>query len=283
MQSKIDQNVPLLILIRDTHYDVYPPEMRKRMIDATMSRLGVDAKAIIVDDIESVNYGRGVGYEVNEIQVPDNIKAISATEIRARIDQSDDSWKDYVPEGADKVLEDYLTGRGMVVWFTGLPKCGKTTVARLVSEELEIRGIRAEHLDGSILRQSISKDLGFSKEDRDKNLERATFIAKLLSRNGAIVLASFITPYESERARIRKELEEKAAFIEVHIKASIDTCKSRDRDGWYEKAERGEVEYFTGVSDPYEEPANPDLVVDTETKSAQACANEVIRTIETLV
>lgn len=282
MQKKIDEGKPLLIFVRNTPYDIYPPELRKRMIEATMAKLKVDAKVVIIDDIESVNYGRGVGYEVNEIEVPDNVKRISATQIRALVEKGDDSWKEFMPAGADKILEDYLSDSGIIVWFTGLPKAGKTTIADKVCDELEKRGIKSERLDGEILRKTVSKDLGFSKKDRVKNLERATFIAKLLSRHGAVVLCSFITPYEPERRKIRKELEENACFVEVYVKAPLETCKKRDNTGMYKKAGKGEIKYFTGISDPFQEPKRPDLVLDTENKTAEKCVDEVVKYVEKL-
>ncbi len=283
MKKKIEEGKPLLILVRDTHYDLYPAEMRKRMIEAAMSELKVDAKVEIIDDIESVNYGRGVGYEINEIEVPENIKRVSATQIREMISDGDKSWREFIPSGADKVLEDYLSDKGMVVWFTGLPKAGKSTIANLVSYKLERQGIRNERLDSKILRESISSDLMFTKEDRDKNLERAAFIAKILSRNGGIALCSFITPYEKQREEIKKEVNSKARFVEVYVKCSLEECKRRDNEGLYEKAEKGEIKNFTGVSDPYEEPKNPNLVLDTEKKSAEESANEVVKYILSLV
>ncbi len=283
MQKKIDEGKPLLILVRDTHYDIYPPMLRKRMIEAAMNKLKVDAKVVIIDDIESVNYGRGVGYEVNEIAVPDNIKRISATEIREMIQKGDDSWQDNMPAGADKVLKDYLSENGVIIWFTGLPKAGKSSIAKLVSSRLEEMGIRSENIDGSILRKSISRDLGFSKEDRDRNLERAVFIAKMLARNGAIVLCSFITPYISQRAKIKKELEKNGTFIEAFVKASLESCKSRDKDGLYQRAEKGEIEDFTGVSAPYEAPKSAELVLDTDKKSFDECADEVVKYLESVI
>jgi len=283
MKSKIEQNIPLLIFVRDTHYDLYPAKLRKRMIETAMAKLKVDAKVEIIDDIESVNYGRGVGYEVKEIKVPEEIKRISATEIRSMIEKRDESWKEFIPEGADKILENYLSKSGIVVWFTGLPKSGKKTIANLAGDELERKGIISERLDGGILRKTISKDLGFSKENRSINIERAAFIAKLLSRNGTVVLCSFITPYESERRKLRKELEEKASFVEVYVKSSLEICKLRDKGKLYEKAEKGEIKHFTGVSDPFQEPQNPDLITDTENKTAEECAKEIVNYIETLI
>ncbi|MBD3282893.1 adenylyl-sulfate kinase [Candidatus Pacearchaeota archaeon] len=192
------------------------------------------------------------------------------------IEQGDDKWREFIPKGADKVLKDYISDSGIVVWLTGLPKSGKTTIADIVSYELDRHGVKNERLDSHILRQEISKDLGFTKEDRDKNLENAAFIAKLLSRNGSVVISSFISPYISQRDRIRDEVEKNGSFIEVFVKASVETCKSRDKSGIYEKAEQGKIKFFTGVSDPYQEPEDPEIILDTENKSARECANEIV-------
>jgi adenylyl-sulfate kinase len=279
MKDKIDAGIPLLILVRDTPYDIYPPLLRKRMIEAAMAKLKADAKVMIIDDIESVNYGRDVGYDVNEVRVNGDMKVISATAIRQMIENNDASWEKMMPDGAAKVLKDYLSSSGIVVWFTGLYKAGKTTIANIVSKELENRGIRSELIDGGVLRSTISKDLSFSKKDRELNLERAAYIAELLSRNGNIALCSFISPYRQARDKIRKQIEKHGTFIEVHVKASIDTCKSRDTEGMYAKAEKAEIEEFTGVSSPYQEPKNPELVLDTEKISAQESAGKVIELI----
>lgn len=283
MKEKIDQGKPLLILVRDTHYDIYSTELRKRMIEATMANMGVDAKVMIIDDIESVNYGRGVGYEINEIEVGEDIKSISATEIREKIDNNDSSWKDMMPRGADKVLENYLTDKGVVVWFTGLSGAGKTTIANASTDILRNKGVKTERLDGDVLRKSVTKDLGFTKEDRKKNLERASFIAGVLARNGVVVLSSFITPYKSVRNSLREELGKNSTFIEVYVKASLETCKERDPKGLYKKVEKGEIENFTGIDDPYEEPENPDLVIDTEKLTINQSASKLAEFIESVV
>lgn len=282
MSEKINAGIPLLILVRDTPYDLYPPRLRKRMIEKAMVKLKIDAKVQIVDDIESVNYGRGVGYEINEVVVPDDVKRISATKIREMISENDDSWKEFIPEGADTVLETYLKEKGVVIWFTGIPRAGKSQIAELVSLKLEEKGIKTELLNSKLLRSTISEDLKFTKEDRIKNLERAKHIAKMLSRNGAIVLCSFITPYENEREKIKKELEQTSSFIEVFVKASVGKAKKRDSE-LYSKAEKGIIKHFTGVSDPYEEPKKPDIILDTDKMSFETCAKEVTEAIEDLL
>ncbi|MGJ3237528.1 MAG: adenylyl-sulfate kinase [Anaerolineae bacterium] len=149
---------------------------------------------------------------------------------------------------------------GFVLWFTGLSGAGKTTLAKALLPKLQELGMRVERLDGDVVRQSLTKDLGFSKEDRDRNIERVTFVAKLLSRNNVAVLAAFISPYQETRNYVR---DETTNFIEVHVSAPLAVCEERDVKGMYAKARAGEIENFTGISDPYEEPATPDIDVPT--------------------
>lgn len=149
---------------------------------------------------------------------------------------------------------------GFVLWFTGLSGAGKTTLAKALMPKLQEIGMRVERLDGDTVRQSLTKDLGFSKEDRDMNIERVTFVAKLLSRNNVAVLASFISPYAETRDYVKNETSN---FVEVFVSAPLDVCEDRDVKGMYAKARSGEIKNFTGISDPYEEPVNPDIEVPT--------------------
>jgi adenylyl-sulfate kinase len=162
---------------------------------------------------------------------------------------------------------------GFVLWFTGLPCAGKTTIADAVAKHLKEKKVRVERLDGDIVRQGLTRDLGFSKEDRDKNIERVTFVAKLLSRNGVATLVSFISPYRQMRQHARNETTN---FIEVYVKCSLDECRKRDAKGMYAKAMRGEIKYFTGVDDPYEEPLNPEIILETDKENIQQCTDRVI-------
>jgi adenylylsulfate kinase len=275
MKEKIDRGIPLLIFVRDTDYDIYPAQLRKRMIEAAMAKAKVNAKVEIIDDIESINYGRGVGYEVNEVDVEEDVKKISATEIRNRISNGDDSWREMMVPGADTVLHNYLSKKGVVVWLTGLSGAGKTTVANSVWDELKKLGIRTERLDGDILRENVTKSLGFSKEDRLENLRRASFLAKLLARNGVVVLASFITPYNEIQEEIRSDIEKQAQFVETYVNASIDECIKRDPKGNYKKALAGKIKGYTGIDDPFEAPKSPEIVLDTENTSVRECSKKL--------
>ena len=165
---------------------------------------------------------------------------------------------------------------GLVLWFTGLSGAGKTTIAQLVGRDLEASGAAVEYLDGDVVRTHLSKGLGFSKEDRDTNIERIGWVASRLARHGATVIVSAISPYAEARGTARELVEEFAPFVEVHVATSVEECARRDAKGLYAKAFRGEIGDFTGVSDPYEEPDAPELRIETEGRSPEACAREVL-------
>jgi adenylyl-sulfate kinase len=166
---------------------------------------------------------------------------------------------------------------GFTLWFTGLSGAGKTTLAIALEQELKKRGVKVERLDGDIVRKSLTRDLGFSKEDRDKNIERITFVAKLLSRNGVAVLASFISPYRAVRQKVR---EETTNFIEVFVQVPLDEAIERDVKGLYQKAMNGEIPNFTGVSDPYEEPLDPDILVPTHLETVEESVQRILGYLE---
>lgn len=166
--------------------------------------------------------------------------------------------------------------KGFVVWLTGLPGSGKTTIARGVAEMIKRMGYHVEVLDGDWVRKTINPDAGFDKEGRRRHLLRVAWISRLLARNGVIVFASFVSPYRSVREEIRRIVEEEAPFIEVFVKASVEECIRRDPKGLYAKALKGEIKNFTGISDPYEEPENPELVIDTEVEGPEESMQKLL-------
>jgi adenylylsulfate kinase len=172
--------------------------------------------------------------------------------------------------------------QGFTLWFTGLSGAGKTTIAELVGAELERRGLAVEYLDGDVVRTHLSKGLGFSKQDRDTNIERIGWVASRLTRHGAAVLVSAISPYAETRRKARDLVEEFGPFVEVFVATSVEECARRDVKGLYEKAFRGEIAEFTGVSDPYEEPVDPELRIDTEEHEPLASARIVLDTLAEL-
>ncbi len=167
--------------------------------------------------------------------------------------------------------------KGFVLWFTGLSQAGKTTVANRVYEILEEKGVKLERLDGDIVRQSLSADLGFSKEDRDKNIKKITHVAKLLSRNGTGVICSFISPYRKIRDKIREEITN---FIEVFCNCPLEICERRDTKGLYQKARKGEIQNFTGISDPYELPQSPEIELNTDIETIEESTDKVVNYLE---
>ena len=168
---------------------------------------------------------------------------------------------------------------GFTAWFTGLPCCGKTTIAKKIYKILKEKGYKVEHLDGDIVRKDLTSDLGFSKEDRDENLKRVTFVAKLLTRNDVIVLATFVSPYRKRRQKSREEI---GNFVEIYVKCSVQECKRRDVKGMYKKAIAGKIKNFTGVDDPYEEPRSPDLVIDSENETVDESVSKVLKKLKDL-
>jgi adenylylsulfate kinase len=169
------------------------------------------------------------------------------------------------------------TERGFTLWFTGLSGAGKTTIAEIVEHELRERGRRVEVLDGDIVRTNLSKGLGFSREDRDTNILRIGFVANLLTRNGVGVIVSAISPFKEPRDQVRRRIVD---FVEVFVDAPLEVCAERDVKGLYKKAFAGEIAQFTGVSDPYEPPNAPDLVLKTAEESPQESAQKVIEKLE---
>ena len=170
-----------------------------------------------------------------------------------------------------------MAGKGFTVWFTGLSGAGKSTIAEALEPQLRERGVKVEILDGDIVRTNLSKGLGFSKEDRDTNILRIGFVAHLLSRNGVGVITSAISPYSDIRDQVR---EQNGDFIEVFVKCPLDELVRRDVKGLYEKAIKGEIKNFTGVSDPYEEPLNPEVIVETDKETVEESTAKVLAAIE---
>jgi adenylyl-sulfate kinase len=169
--------------------------------------------------------------------------------------------------------------RGFTIWFTGLPCCGKTTIADQVALLLKNKNYTVEQLDGDIIRRGVTRDLGFSKEDRDENIKRVTSITKTLTQNNVIVLTSFVSPYRTQRRNARKEIKK---FIEVYVRCPVEICIQRDVKGMYTKALEGKITHFTGVDDPYEEPEHPELILDTDKETVEESVRKVLNKIEEL-
>jgi adenylylsulfate kinase len=169
-------------------------------------------------------------------------------------------------------LNNHMSG---IIWFTGLSAAGKSTIAHLVEKEFFKQSVRTYVLDGDNVRHGINSDLGFSREERRENLRRIVEISKLFVDAGIFVLAAFITPYQDDRAYIRKQFENDN-FLEIYVKCSLEECEKRDPKGQYRKARAGIIQDYTGVSSPYEEPKRPDLIINTEKLNLENSVNEII-------
>jgi adenylylsulfate kinase len=168
---------------------------------------------------------------------------------------------------------------GFTVWFTGLPSAGKSTLARMLEEALMQRGWRVEVLDGDEVRERLSRGLGFSKADRDENIRRITYVAKLITRCGGVAITCAISPYRALREEARQEI---GRFVEVYVRCPLDVCIARDVKGLYAKALRGELPAFTGVSDPYEEPLTPEVTVETDRERPEESVDKILQRLEEL-
>ena len=169
--------------------------------------------------------------------------------------------------------------QGFTLWFTGLSGSGKTTLARAVEHILRGRDLKVEVLDGDVVRTNLSKGLGFSKEDRDTNIKRIGFVCKLLTRNGVVAIGSAISPYREVRDFLRQDI---GRFVEVYCSCPVEVLAERDVKGLYKKALAGEIENFTGISDPYEEPLNPEVIVNTDTETPEQSVAKILGKLEEL-
>lgn len=166
--------------------------------------------------------------------------------------------------------------RGVTVWFTGLSGAGKTTICQRVEQQLRDRGVKVEVLDGDIVRENLTKGLGFSKADRDENIRRIGFVSQLLTRNGVVVLVAAISPYRDIRDEVRGRIGD---FVEVYVNAPLEVCEQRDVKGLYEKARAGQIKQFTGIDDPYEPPLIPEVECRTDLETLDESAAKVINVL----
>lgn len=178
--------------------------------------------------------------------------------------------------GISRIRREFLKGhKGFVLWFTGLSGSGKSTVANVLEEKLYALGCHTYLLDGDNIRKGLNSDLGFSADDRSENIRRVSEVAKLFVDCGIIVIAAFISPYKSDRICARNKFE-KDDFIEIYADCDISVCEARDVKGLYGKARKGIIKNFTGISDPYEKPENPEITIKTDMEDAEKCAGRIL-------
>ena len=167
-----------------------------------------------------------------------------------------------------------MSDKGFILWFTGLSGAGKSTLAEVLAPALKERGVKVEVLDGDVVRTNLSKGLGFSKEDRDTNIRRIGYVANLLARNGVGAITAAISPYIEVRDECRNMCD--ATFVEVYVEAPLEVVEARDTKGLYKKARAGEIKNFTGISDPYEPPVSPEIVVHTGEEDIETSAAKIL-------
>lgn len=285
IRKTLDAGKPVWIAIRDTPItdgDPYTAQERYEMISDHYKN--DDVVVTVVPDIESINIGRKVGYDVNRYDTPKDVESISAIQIRKLMADGDTRWKDKVP----KIIADYLISKGnislaneqgIVIWFTGLSGAGKSTLANALLPILSNKGIGVKILDGDEVRRNLTADLDFSKEGRSENIKRISFVAKTIADVGGVAICATISPYEEDREKARSFIGEDR-FFEVFVDCHIKTLIDRDVKGLYKKAMDGEILNFTGISDPYEPPKNPHCRVDSGCMSVQESIAEILKKIE---
>ncbi|AOH55178.1 adenylyl-sulfate kinase [Peribacillus muralis] len=165
--------------------------------------------------------------------------------------------------------------KSYILWFTGLSGSGKSTIANMVEAKLHAKGVSTYILDGDNLRNGLNEDLGFSMDDRKENIRRIGEVSKIFVDSGIVVLATFISPYANDREDVRKKVESDE-FIEIYVKCPIEACEERDPKGLYKKARIGKITDFTGVSAPYEEPENPEIIIETSENTIEECVQQII-------
>ena len=250
------------VAISDTEISEQNPYTAVQRAEMIQRVYNGKVEIIVIPDIKSINIGRNVGYDVNIVEPPSDIGKISGTNVRSGRDSN-------VP----LEVAEYIRRLRMTLWLTGLPCSGKTTLSKRLKEELDNRGFRTVCLDADDVRSKLNADLGFSKTDRMENLRRVAHVAKLFNDNGIFVIASFVSPLNENRRMIRKIVDN---FKLVYLKCGLEVCAQRDVKGMYKKARAGEIQEFTGVSAPFEEPPDAEIIIDTEHAGINDCVNEIL-------
>jgi sulfate adenylyltransferase len=225
-------------------------------------------------------------FPANEVPEGDTVLDISGTELRRRLHEGLEipEWFSF-PAVVGELRRRYppRNQQGFTVFFTGFSGSGKSTIANaLMVKLMEMGGRPVTLLDGDIVRKNLSSELGFSKEHRDLNIRRIGYVASEITKNGGIAICAPIAPYSTTRRAVREDVEAFGAFVEVHVATSIEECEKRDRKGLYKLAREGKIKEFTGISDPYDVPENPELRVETENVDVDNCAHQVLLKLESM-
>ena len=262
IDEALDSGENVCVAIRDTEISDSNPYTAQQRMEMLRRVYGNRIEVIVIPDISSINIGRNVGYDVNFVEPPADIGKISGTNVRLGKENN-------VPAE----VAEYIKLLRTTLWLTGLPCSGKTTIAKRLKEELDNRGFKTVHLDADDIRNKLNADLGFSPEDRKENLRRVAHVAKLFNDNGNFVIASFVSPNDEYRKMVK---EIASNFKLAFVKCSPEVCEQRDVKGMYKKARTGEIKDFTGVSAPFEEPADAEIIIDTECSTVEECVKEIL-------
>ena len=263
--------------------DFYKPYEAQELFNLYAQEIGIQ----MVDFKHMVYIENLAQYkQIDAVNETDKILTISGTEMRRRLREGLDipDWFSY-PEVVKELRKSHppRTKQGFTVFFTGLSGSGKSTIANaLMVKLMELGGRPVTLLDGDVVRQNLSSELGFSKEHRDINIRRIGYVASEITKNGGIALCAPIAPYETTRRSVRKEIEHYGAFVEIYVATSIEECEIRDRKGLYKLARAGKIKEFTGISDPYNVPINPEVILDTEGFEVDECAQKIILKLESM-
>lgn len=272
---------PILIMIRNTPKEAFKPLHRAEVIREWLVKNNLKGTIMIIPDIEGVYWGRGVGYKREYVDVDEQTQKISATAIRASLIDNGGDWRKMV--ALDNAPDLYLNQtariieRGLVVWLTGYPCSGKTTISNALAEKIKklFPYLKTQILDGDLMRANpISRGAGFTKKDRAQHIERMAHLATMFANHGVLVICAFVSPDRKIRT-LAKKIVEPERFIEVYIKASKKDRLKRDVKGMYARAQKGLIKNFTGVNAPYEIPLNPQVVCNTSQESVEESVQKI--------
>lgn len=275
-------NLPVLVMVRNTKEDIYPPTVRAEYIKIWMLQHNIRGTIMIVPNVEGVYWGRGVGYNVGMVDVDISVQKISGTAIRKEITKNSASWKSRVAnDKASYMLSSAISAivdRGCVIWLTGCPSSGKTTIANALNQKLHevYPHLKTQLLDGDDMRESpLAINAGFSKEDRANHILRMAYLANMFAVHGIVVICAFVSPDASVRNKA-KNIIGKDRFVEVYVQADKKTRMIRDVKGLYKKAKSGEIKNLTGYNAPYEKPVHPNVICNTKKTSASDCVIKIL-------
>lgn len=276
---------PVLIMVRNTKEDAYPPAVRAEYIKIWMQKKDVKGTIMIIPNVEGVYWGRGVGYNVGVVDVDTSVQKISGTRIRSQIAKRSAGWKHSVADTTASYLlspkVSHIIDSGLVIWLTGCPSSGKTTIAHALSDTLHERfpHIRTQILDGDDMRTSpLAAGVGFSKDDRANHIRRMFYLADLFAKHGVIVICAFVSPDAAIRIEAKRHIG-KQRFVEVYVHANKKLRMMRDNKGLYRKAKLGKINNLTGFNAPYQKSRHPDVVCDTGKVSLVSCVNRILQYI----